>query len=240
MRRKRKGIIILFMKERLFPSIMNSRDIGGYKTKEGYSEKGVIFRSGSLTGIDEETKNALLSKGITTVIDLRSNKAKTREVDPTSSDSRFVYLPFRLKGGERLPSSRLDVISIYEEMYLARDELKPIFEAVAERQGGVLIHCSAGKDRTGVIISLLQFMAGVSLEDINREYLLSYDEIESHIRHLRELGEIVSPAYYEKDETLLPHIFSLLKARFGSKEAYFAYLGLDSSLMEKIKKKETK
>lgn len=226
------------MQSRLFAPVMNSRDIGGYNSIYGNTKREVIFRSGSLSEIDEETKLEMLNKGITTIIDLRSLKAKKREPDPTSSDLRFHYLSLRLESGERLPNSRSDALRIYEEMYTSREEIKDILLAVASSEKGVLIHCSAGKDRTGAIISLLQYIAGVSLSDINKEYLLSYDDIEPHINHLQEMGAVLSPAYYSKDESFLPELYSILKQRFGSKEAYFAYLGLDNNLLEAIKRRE--
>lgn len=217
---------------------MNSRDIGGYKAKKDISKKGVIFRSGSLTCLQEIGKEEMLLKGIDTIIDLRSPNAKKREIDPTSLDSRFIYLPFRMQSGEKLPSSREEALEIYRKMYASKEELKPIMLAIASAKRGVLIHCSAGKDRTGVIISLLQYIIGVSLDDINGEYLLSYDDIDPHVRHLREIGVPVSPIYYQKDETFLPSAFLALEREFKSKEAYFAYLGLDSSLLAAIEKKE--
>ncbi len=226
------------MQPRLFALVMNSRDIGRYNSIYGTAKRGIIFRSGSLSEIDEETKLEMLNKGITTIIDLRSLKAKKREPDPTSSDPRFHYLSLRLESGERLPNSRSDALRIYEEMYTSKKEVKDILLAVSSSEKGVLIHCSAGKDRTGVIISLLQYIAGVSLNDINKEYLLSYDDIKPHINHLQELGTTLSPAYYSKDESFLPELYSILKRRFGNEEAYFTYMGLDNDLLEAIKRKE--
>ena len=216
---------------------MNSRDIGGYKIGNSISKKGVIFRSGSLTGIEKSDINKMLAEGIDTVIDLRSPTAKKREIDPTSLDSRFLYLPFRMQSGERLPYSRMEAIEIYRQMYTSKEEIKPIMLAVASASKSVLIHCSAGKDRTGVIISLLQYIIGLALEEINAEYLLSYDDIEPHVHHLREMGIRLSPVYYQKDATFLPAVFLALKNEFKSKEAYFSYLGLDEALLDALKRK---
>ncbi len=228
------------MKNRAFPSIMNSRDIGGYKTPFGQTKRGRIFRSGSLSDVHEADLNILCKKRITDIIDLRSKRAKERESDPTSNDSRFHYHSFFIEAGERLPVDRDDNIANYIKMYSSKEEITPILKEISSCQNGVLIHCSAGKDRTGVIVSLLQFVAGVPLEKINEEYLLSFDDIENHVRKLKESHPDLSPVYDQKDDSFLPTVYQIMKDKFKTKEAYFIAMGLTDEIIEKLRRMELK
>lgn len=226
------------MKNRAFPSIMNSRDIGGYKTPFGQTKRGRIFRSGSLSDVHGADLDVLCEKHITDIIDLRSKSAKEREVDPTSNDSRFHYHSFFIEAGERLPIDRDDNIANYVKMYSSKEEIAPILKEISSCQNGILIHCSAGKDRTGVIVSLLQFVANVPLNEINEEYLLSFDDIEKHVRTLKESYPDLPPTYDQKDNSFLPTVYQIMKDKFKTKEAYFLTMGLTDEIIEKLRRIE--
>ncbi len=222
----KKNQYYIFMKNRLFPSLMNSRDIGGYITPFGQTQRGVIYRSGSLSNIHETDLNEMSGKHITDIFDLRSKRAKEREIDPTLNDPRFHYHSFFIEAGERLPLDRDDNIANYIKMYSSKDEITPILKEIASCKKAVLIHCSAGKDRTGVVISLLQFIAGVPLKEINQEYLLSFFDIDDHVRKLKISYPDLSPVYDERDDSFLPAVFEILKSRFQTEESYYRFMGL--------------
>lgn len=220
----------------LYDSIPNFRDIGGYLGNLGKIKTGVIFRSGNLSKISMNDLISLQNQGIKTVIDLRSENAKARDIDPTANHHHFIYRSFFIKAGERLPLSEKDNFSIYQEMFSSKEELLPILKQIIVGEKGILIHCSAGKDRTGVVVSLLLSIAMVSIRDINQEYLLSFDDLADHLSNLKHRNIHVSSAYYTKDEAFLPAIFDWIENRYGSIENYYQYLGLTSSEIQTIQK----
>mgnify|MGYP002515376104 CR=1 FL=1 len=225
---------------RLILSIPNFRDIGGYLSPYGKIKEGVIFRSGNLSKSSTNDLLSLQKFGIKNVIDLRSHRAKNREIDPTSVSKDFTYCSFFIKAGEKLPLSKEGNFALYEEMFTSKEELLPILKEIISLGKGTLIHCSAGKDRTGVIVSLLLLICNVSTKDINHEYLLSYDDLEDHLAYIKSRNLFLSPSYYLKDENFLPSILSSLEKRFGTFENYYHYLGLSGQDIKAIRSLLTK
>ncbi len=217
---------------RLFDSVPNSRKIEGFSSKFGKIQSDILFRSGTLTGLSNHDRNEMKKLGITKIIDLRSENAKKREIDPMSLDNDFVYCSYFIRAGESIPLTKEANINLYKKMFLSRDELLPILQEIEK---GTLIHCSAGKDRTGVIISIVLLILGVDEKDINDEYLLSFNDLETHLKNLDERGISYNEIYYKKDNKLLKSVFESLKRRFEKKENYFSYLGLEEKDIERIR-----
>lgn len=223
------------MMERLLPFLPASKDIGGLLTPDGFTKKGVFFRSGTLRISKKEDLDSLLSIGIKNVVDLRSERAKKREPDPTKEDPRFHYRSFFISAGESLPLNKEDNKRLYLSMFHAKEELLPILLEIKKLGKGTLIHCSAGKDRTGTIVTLLLLIAGVSLEDINKEYLFPFDDLSDHLLSLKERNFNVVPTYYTKDPSFMMDILNSLKAEYGSFLNYFHELGLLDEDIKELK-----
>lgn len=221
--------------ERLLAFLPASKDIGGLLTPSGVTKKKVFFRSGALRVSSDEELDSLLSVGIHHVIDLRSEGTKKREPDPTKDDKRFTYRSFFLSAGESLPLNKEDNLRLYLNMFHAKDELLVVLLEIEKLGKGTLIHCSAGKDRTGVIITLLLLIVGASLDDINQEYLFPFDDLSSHLEHLEERKMKVVLAYYTKDPTFMIEVLKMLKEEFGSWNNYFHFLGLKDEDIKRIK-----
>lgn len=105
--------------------------------------------------------------------------------------------------------------------------------------GKILVHCTAGKDRTGMTCMLLQFVAGFSDEEIVREYIIS----ESEAKHIMARAiknhrdsfidpEIMSGASKEGIVGALEH----LRTSYGSVEGYLDEIGFDETWRERLKK----
>lgn len=223
------------MMERLLPFLPASKDIGGLSTPDGLTKKGVFFRSGTLRISKKEELDSLAAIGIKNVVDLRSERAKKREPDPTKDDPRFLYRSFFISAGESLPLDKEDNKRLYLRMFHAKEELLPILLEIKKLGKGTLIHCSAGKDRTGAIVTLLLLIAGVSLEDINKEYLFPFDDLGDHLLSLKERHFKVVPAYYTKDPSFMMDILNSLKTEYDSFLSYFHELGLLDEDVKELK-----
>lgn len=146
-----------------------------------------IFRSGSLEHLTPEGQLALSNLGITTIFDLRSIREKETAPTPNVPGIENRWYPSTATNTTtapaREPQESQETFSL-TGMYLDLLEThQPSFKAVFEHirdhpDMPFLFHCTAGKDRTGVLAALILSVAGADLEAINRDYALTRIGIE--------------------------------------------------------------
>jgi protein-tyrosine phosphatase len=177
-------------------TIPNFRDCGGYKTQSGLTlKKGVLYRSGSLAKASDNDLRQLAALGLKTVCDLRTLKEKSRGPDriPGNGVVKSIHLPIKVTMhnesgfvGQLISLSlgqgrRLNYNNVAREMYqeyvtgFCAEFSQVIKLATDSRNLPLLIHCTAGKDRTGFACSLIQLLLGVPFEVVMQDYLLSND-----------------------------------------------------------------
>lgn len=127
----------------------------------------------------------LLNRGITTLIDLRSEEEIARKPCPLAEDARFIYHHLPVTGGNAMPASPEDVPLSYLRMVDA--QMERILRLI-HKSDGVMYFCTAGKDRTGVVSALLQREHGMTDDAIAADYTLSGENLramftEFHARH---------------------------------------------------------
>jgi protein-tyrosine phosphatase len=194
-------------------AINNFRDFGGYKTQNGTClKKGMLYRSGDLSKATDADLEHIASLGIKTICDLRSESERRREPDrvPAAKPFTFFNIPMRpiidyharslgrllslMFGSERRMDYVAESYQAYREYatnYLP--QLKALFWRISNPENmPVLIHCSAGKDRTGVVSSLIQLVLGVSVETAMDDYLKTNGNLSAYtedvFRRLSKLG----------------------------------------------------
>lgn len=153
------------------PGAVNLRDVGGLPAGESVTRHGVLFRSGNLAQLEPAGTAALGGLGLRRIIDLRA-------------DEEVAHAPSRLDGLEvttqRVPlflgsveSFFADDISL-DEMYrrLVEDSSSLVVEVVRGilADQPVLVHCTVGKDRTGVTVALTLAAAGVDADAVVSDY----------------------------------------------------------------------
>ena len=171
----------------LLPSAPAFRDLGGIAAGGGLIRRRRLFRSEALLHLTEEEKSTLAGIGLRTVCDLRS----PLERDAHACMGWLCPLPRRmsfdlsaeLDAGtaaalDRMqadpgPAAALQImLSTYE--YLPRAgaaALRALFAGLAAGETPLMIHCSAGKDRTGFVSAMLLTALGVPREGIYKDYL---------------------------------------------------------------------
>ncbi|MHA1731188.1 MAG: tyrosine-protein phosphatase [Promethearchaeota archaeon] len=138
----------------------------------------------------------LVEKGVSTIIDLR--RARELDNDPHPVDL-YGRLGIRLLNVNFDPPEdvEVDAKGYVKNVLSCRDATREIFRAIAASKGSVLFHCASGKDRTGILASLLQLLLGVPESTIVQDYLLSGvdtrpDKIRPVLQHLSRHGGIVT------------------------------------------------
>ena len=175
-----------------FDGIHNFRDYGGYAAAGGRLKRRVLYRSAQhrdATPLDLEGVAAL---GLVTVIDLRGDSERAAHPCPRHPEfgAEVLYAEGETAGqaaphveagaGATSAATAADIEARMTELYRTmpfRPRLlvayRHYFTALARRQGPSLIHCLAGKDRTGVAVALLHRALGVHDDDIRADYLLT-------------------------------------------------------------------
>jgi len=125
---------------------------------------GVLVRSDNLAHLTPIGREAMVAYGVTEVIDLRTDAELQRAPNPCADNAGPTYHHLPLIDDSMMVG--LGEASGMFERYLwmldGRPEaFRPIFETVAAAEGGVVFHCFAGKDRTGLVAALLLSVAGV-------------------------------------------------------------------------------
>ena len=150
----------------------------------------------------------LLSRGVTTLIDLRSDDEVLRKHCPLAQDGRFNYLHMPVTGGSAMPDSPADVPLSYLRMVDA--QMERILNIIHETDG-VMYFCTAGKDRTGVVSALLQREQGMSDENIAAEYALSGDNLQAMFTSFRARHPEINEEIYAPKKEYMLQFLSMLK-----------------------------
>lgn len=223
------------IRRHIFPNIFNFRDLGGYLTHSGeVTSYGCIYRSGSLSYATKDELAKLKELGIKTIIDFRGLDEVIKHPDMTSFDSDFVYHHLPVHGNGRIPTNPDDVVDSYMEMIEDPVSAKAIFDVIAEAEGAMLIHCTAGKDRTGVYTALLLSLVGVDTLDIQAEYLLSFAYLRDRAKMLMEKDPSFPLCVLLPDMRYMEAFLSRFFAQFGSVKAYLKSIGVIEDNIEKI------
>ena len=172
--------------------IHNFRDYGGYAAREGSRFRtGVLYRSGQHQDATPDDLEMVSSLNLKTVIDLRGDSERVNYpcARPEGFGAQVLFA-----AGETADQSRnaphLEAAAAVRTAAQARDAmarlyktmpyrpnliavLRLYFDALATRNGPSLIHCLAGKDRTGLAVGLLHKLLGVHDDDIRADYLLT-------------------------------------------------------------------
>ena len=225
------------MVQSLLKTTQNTRELGGYKTKEGMVTRyESIFRSDVQNYPNEEDCEYLISKNITTIIDMRGQKDVDRKPSGFAGRSGFQYYNFQITEGSGVPESVEAVPVSY--MGIAKAKAMPeIFKCIANAKKGVMFNCTAGKDRTGVVAALLLLHAGVSDKDIIDNYVLTKE-------YGKERLELVHKNFPEVDmnivtpcEMFMEEFLRLFREEYGDTSTYFRSIGLSEGEIEALRDK---
>jgi len=227
--------------------VPNFRDIGGIKTQEGKTIVwGKIFRSGHLNGLSRRGIKTVEELGVATIVDLRTAEEISKKPDRYADSTRyFNYNAFEEEQDQLIKTRRAvfkGTISAEESIALLKDFygyyptenteiISKIIKTLLDQNHAVLFHCSAGKDRTGLISALILSILKVDRETIYQEYLLSNNyrqkSIEKQLRWI-PIGRLVYPSLNQEvvenfswiNTRYLQAAFDEIDLKYGSMDNY--------------------
>ncbi len=228
-----------------FAGIINARDLGGLTTIEGKTiRKGLLLRTANLSQATEADLSKLRQDyRLSAVIDLRTAVERKERPDRIPEGVEYRINPIfdeatagiTREGDAPSPFSLPDMVTLYRTMIVAEpcraalhEVLTVIFTHDYEK-GAVLWHCTAGKDRGGIVSSLVLAALGVSREEIMRDYAVNADEfiVQADALYRRALrsGRPEPVAAAARDVFLaLPRYmesaFRAIDEEYGSSESY--------------------
>jgi protein-tyrosine phosphatase len=242
--------------------ISNFRDFGGVPSSRGAVQAGRLYRSahhGQATAGDL----ALLAElDIPLVVDLRKAGERNRypskrpigfagrvleRMDRMDGDQppHFAFLAESGLTPERIRQYMLDAYAEfpYDESLLAL--YQQYIAALTAGPASVLVHCAAGKDRTGFVVALTQYLLGVSPETRMREYLLTNETMPAEDRlpgiaaaflktHGKPVDEALLRIVLHATPDFLETAFNTIRKQDGSVETYFERLGMDANMRARI------
>jgi protein-tyrosine phosphatase len=157
----------------------NVRDLGGYRTTAGHLTRWhTLVRADKLNRISPTGQKCLQDYGIHSVIDLRYSPEVASEPDVFANDGviHYRHMPlYELSGDGTLPVVPYDLKDLYRMILDHRQEQirSIISELLLPGRLPAIVHCTAGKDRTGIIVALLLGAVDVPHEVIVEDYALS-------------------------------------------------------------------
>lgn len=227
---------------------MNTRDLGGLPLAGGgFTRAGVFYRSDVPMDLDDADLAELERRGLSTVIDLRQPNELERDPsalhDRPGLDWHNVEVWGHISRDEG-PADEYDIVAFYRA---ALDHAGPGFanavELLAHSAGAALFHCTAGKDRTGLLALLVLELAGVDTETIVADFALTHDRIgplrERLLADAEKNGvsrEQFSRLLGATPEMIEPAI-EYLHGQHGGAEAYLKRHGVTQETLDKIRTK---
>lgn len=233
-----------------FEGIRNFRDMGGYKTTDGRRVKcGLFFRSAELTGITEKDLELFKTLGIKYIFDYRDENEAKLNPDPIIVNVLNERIP-AIEEEQLAPIHSIEELvkseffkqmngsmltDFYSKMAINNASYKRLMDIIQNPDHlGLVHHCAAGKDRTGVGAALILLTLGVPKETVMEDYLITNETLKDFNEGIKmKVSNFLSAKDNKKFEEMMAAKEEYLEAVFKKIEQIYG--GFDSYLHEEYK-----
>ncbi len=206
---------------RIFPDIINSRYLA-----DGFYGKRVI-RSNSIETLSIQQLSELKNIGIYDIIDLRNKECHIGTL-VKEMGMKYHEIPFVLNdiSSAKRTNTVEDIVNSYLSLTEQYEVCRNIFSAMAAAQCGILVFCKYGRDRTGLIVMILELLCEVPMETIIKDYLLSdlYLNSSEYVENI-----------YDKPNSIPVKYVSEFFEKYGSANEYMKKIGIDDKDIHRLK-----
>jgi protein tyrosine/serine phosphatase len=233
-----------------WPACWNVRDLGGLETASGHlTQPRRIVRAGNLSKLTAMGRDALIGYGVRTVVDVRDPRELAIDMNPFHErgpwHGHLSYVNEPLISEEEwtaIRDSELSRRGYVLTLELSKQNVGRVLSRIADAApGGVVVHCHAGKERTGLIAALILALAGVPDEVIADDYVASdrhleslYDEWAARETDVEARTRLRNGFMSEPEHMLLPLQWI---REHGGVDEYLMGCGLDKRLMETLRRR---
>ena len=230
----------------LLSGTYNVRDIGGYRTHDGRTTRWrTMFRADSLHRLTAEAQTTLLAHGVRSMVDLRRSYEVQAAPNVFAASTTVTYRHLSLMTDmPPEPQQLRPLVEIYRHILDERQaQVYAILSTLAHAEGlPVLVHCTAGKDRTGVIVALVLGLAGVPKATIVEDYALSATYLTGAFLDETRQRALVRGYTWEQYAPMaacppehMRTTLAYLGKRYGGFEAYARKIGLSPAQLRALR-----
>ncbi len=220
---------------------LNVRDLGGLRGPEGAIRRGVLVRASSMGAPTPAGLAAAREHGIRTVIDIRGADEIDARPSPFAPGATYRQVPFKEAAGPMSLHRAAAEGTLAEQLRqrAAPDSgLAAIVGAIAEAEPGLIVHCVAGRDRTGFVVAIVLAAVGVADDDIVADYCASDDEladsyrsyIDAHPDDAAPIGEAI-----ERRAWVMREVLGAVRREYGDGAAYLRSAGVTTEQLDRIR-----
>jgi len=229
----------------LVPGAYNFRDVGGLPAAAGSTRRGVLYRSGSLAHLGDEGRATIASLHLRRIIDLRDGTEVERQPSLIDGlDVERLSVPVFLGSSATFYDDDLSITDMYRMIIgESRERVIRVVRGIVEDQP-VLVHCTAGKDRTGVSAALILDAVGVARDAIVADYASSAQNLagpwaEGMLGMITRMGAPTTPALVQLVTGTPPEAIEQALAwvdeHFGGSVAYLQSGGLTDAQLAALR-----
>ncbi|WP_336645189.1 tyrosine-protein phosphatase [Microbacterium sp. USHLN186] len=223
------------------PGVANIRDVGGMLAGSSRVRPGALLRSGQLAQLTPAGRSALRER-VARVVDLRDDAEVDREPSALT-DVPITRVPLFLGSVGSFFAQNMDLAAMYR--HLVDESATRLVDAVRVIAAGqpTLVHCTVGKDRTGVTVALALSAVGADRDAVVADYALTASQLPTQrniavVQYLRAHMPDATNAIELATESpahVMAGLLDDIDDRFGSAAAYLRASGLTSTELDALR-----
>jgi protein-tyrosine phosphatase len=228
----------------------NFRDIGGYPAADGQTVRWErLYRSDALFRLTPDDLEALRPLGLTTLIDLRTHAEIERTGPSPLLDAHGAVIRHHPFLNDPVDADDPNALPDLSELYAGlletgAETIRGVFDTLANTATyPAVIHCAVGKDRTGIMVSILLRSLGVDDATIAADYaitetnfaeLIAYLEATNNTELLAQINSVRPEILAAPVETMRDFL-ALIDTRFGGTDQLLADSGVPSGAKDEVR-----